>query len=93
MFYIFSNSNNIDILKKCNKETFILTKNIKVFKCLNVNNSKNCRNLENFTNYYKLINICINNNTEFNLYIYIIIIICLIISLNLFLKNLKKIKK
>ena len=59
----------------CNKEAYTLTKNIEMFKCMNVNSSQNCKHIENFTNYINANNICIDkSNSAFGMGIFISII-------------------
>ena len=48
----------------CIKNTYTITHNKTVYDCLIVNKTDDCNNLENFTEYQELKNICINNSNN-----------------------------
>lgn len=70
------------VYKKCNKEAFNITNNIEIYKCLLVNNSNICSNLDNYTDYNKIRFLCIKKfNSNIGNGIFISIIIWMIIGL------------
>ncbi len=85
IIYIFTNfikefdtRNKVNISLECNKKAFIITKNIEMFKCINMN--KTCNNLDNFTNYQKIRNDCIINKKKINYELYISLIILILLN-------------
>lgn len=72
---------NKAIYNICNKEAYNITNNTEIYNCLKVNNTRNCINLENFTEYNNIRFICINkNNADIGSGIFITIIIWIILS-------------
>lgn len=72
---------NKSINKLCNNKALIITNNINVYNCLN-NNINNCKNLNNYTEFYNIKSECIKDyESEFGKGIFISIILWLILSL------------
>jgi len=69
---------------RCNKEAYIITNNMEIYDCLNINISK-CDNLENYTEFNDAKIECIKKcreNFSISLFITYIILIKLVFYLN-----------
>lgn len=72
---------------RCNREAYIITNNIEIYDCLNMNISK-CDNLKNYMEFNNVKNECIKKCREnFSISLFISYIIIIILSINYYLNN------